>query len=97
MSTPTEITTFLKTTGMSLGLFAAADFPSRTVLIPPGSKLLFFTDGLTDGIAGEEPEERICQAIVEPGPTISNLQTLVRPEFNEDDITMLLLTRVVSE
>jgi hypothetical protein len=56
-------------------------------------QIAFFTDGLTDGIGGETPEERVCEAIAR-GATISNLQSLLSPKFNEDDITMILLTRL---
>jgi serine phosphatase RsbU (regulator of sigma subunit) len=87
-------TSFLESTGMPLGLVREAAFQSQTVIIPPGGKLLFFTDGLTDGIGGERPEERVCEAIADPGPTISNLQALLSPKFNDDDITILLLTRL---
>ena len=90
-------TTLLESTGMPLGLVPQAVFQSQTVVIPPTGKLLLFTDGLTDGIAGENPEESICEAIARPESTISNLQTLVSPQFNDDDITMLLLTRLVPE
>jgi serine phosphatase RsbU (regulator of sigma subunit) len=90
-------TTFLESTGMPLGLVREAGFQSQTVIIPPGGKLLFFTDGLTDGIGGERPEDRVCEAIAQPGPTISNLEALLSPKFNDDDITMLVLTRLVPE
>lgn len=90
-------TSLLESTGMPLGLVLEAVFQSQTVIIPPGGKLLLFTDGLTDGISGETPEERVCEAIAHPGPTISNLQALLSPKFNDDDITMLLLTRLVLE
>ena len=88
-----DSTTFLESTGMPLGLLPEAVFQSQKVIIPPGGKLLFFTDGLTDGIGGQTPEERVCEAIGNPGPTMSNLKALLSPKFNEDDITILLLTR----
>jgi len=52
---------------------------------------------LTDGIGGESPEERAGAALADPGPTISNVQALLDPKFNEDDITLLLLTRLSLE
>jgi phosphoserine phosphatase RsbU/P len=86
--------TFLDSTGMPLGLVREAKFDCKTSVIPPGGKLLFFTDGLTDGIGGDAPEERISAVIRdEPGPVISKLTSLVDPKFNEDDITILLITR----
>jgi serine phosphatase RsbU (regulator of sigma subunit) len=87
-------TSFLESTGMPLGLVRDGKFQSQTVIIPRGGKLLFFTDGLTDGIGGEMPEKRVCEAIAPSGATISNLQSLLSPKFNEDDITIILLTRL---
>lgn len=58
--------TFLESTGMPLGLVPEAEFDRKTTVIPPGGRLLFFTDGLTDGIGGQEPEELVC----EPSETI---------------------------
>jgi serine phosphatase RsbU (regulator of sigma subunit) len=84
----------LESTGMPLGLIHGADFKCQKVVIPPGGTLLFFTDGLTDGIGGEKPEERVCEVIAgKPASAISNLQSLLSPNFNDDDITILLLTR----
>jgi sigma-B regulation protein RsbU (phosphoserine phosphatase) len=40
--------TFLESTGMPLGLLTEAEFECQRVVIPPGGKLLFFTDGLMD-------------------------------------------------
>lgn len=88
--------TFLESTGMPLGLVPEAEFECQRVVLPPGGKLLFFTDGLTDGIGGQKPEERVCEAIADhSGPTMSNLKSLISSSFNEDDITILLLTRIV--
>jgi sigma-B regulation protein RsbU (phosphoserine phosphatase) len=87
--------TFLESTGMPLGLVPEAEFECQRVVIPPGGELLFFTDGLTDGIGGQNPEERICEAIAgHSGPVMSNLTSLINPKFNEDDITILLLSRL---
>jgi phosphoserine phosphatase RsbU/P len=88
--------TLLESTGIPLGLILEAEFEWKRVLIPPGGKLLFFTDGLTDGIGGQKPEERVCEAIADgSGSAMSNLKSLINPKFNEDDITILLLKRVV--
>lgn len=63
--------------------------------IPQGGRLLFFTDGLTDGIGGENPEEHVCEVIGgDSGPTVAKLKSLINPKFSGDDITILLLTRV---
>jgi len=90
-------TTFLGPTGIPLGLLRETAFQAQRVVIPATGKLLFYTDGLTDGIGDENPEERVGAALAFPGPTISNLQALLDPKFNEDDITLLLLTRLSLE
>lgn len=88
---------FLEATGLPLGLFAAAKYEERTAAIPPGGVLLLFTDGLTDSIAGEAPQDRLRDALaVDPSRSLSNLKALVDPRLSEDDITILLLRRAVS-
>ena len=84
----------LEATGMPLGLFSEAAFEARTTLLPPGGALLVFTDGLTDSIPGENAENRLCDALADSsGRTMSILKSLVDPEFNEDDVTILLVKR----
>jgi len=88
-------TTFLESTGIPLGLVPEAQFQCQSVFLPSGGKLLVFTDGLTDGIGGQEPEERVCEAIRnDPEIAMSSFTSLLNPKFNEDDITILLLTRL---
>jgi phosphoserine phosphatase RsbU/P len=87
--------TFLEATGQPLGLFADAEYESRAAVIGPGGTLLMFTDGLTDSIQGEHPENRLRDAFAESaGKTMANLKSLVDPKFNEDDVTILLVKRV---
>ena len=84
----------LEATGMPLGLFSEAAYEARATLLPPGGALLVFTDGLTDSIPGETAENRLCDALADSsGRTMSILKSLVDPEFNEDDVTILLLKR----
>jgi serine phosphatase RsbU (regulator of sigma subunit) len=88
-------TTFLESTGVPLGLLRDAQFQCKRVTIPHGGRLLFFTDGLTDGIGGQRPEERVCAAIASDSMrAMSSLTSLLNPQFNEDDVTILLLTRL---
>jgi phosphoserine phosphatase RsbU/P len=88
-------TTFLESTGIPLGLMQQAQFQCRRVIIPPGGKLLFLTDGLTDGIEDPNPEERVCEAIGnDAAKAMSRITSLLNPEFNDDDVTLLLLTRL---
>lgn len=87
-------TTFLEATGLPLGLFGDAEYEARKAVMSRGSTLLLFTDGLTDSIQGEHPENRICHAFAESaGQMMANLKTLVDPKFNEDDVTILLVNR----
>ena len=84
----------LEATGMPLGLFPEAAYEARTALLPPGGALLVFTDGLTDSISGENAENRLRDALADTsGSTMSILKSLVDPEFNEDDVTILLVKR----
>src|SRR5271166_995412 len=86
--------TFLEATGPPLGLFVDAEYQTSTAHMGRGSTLLIFTDGLTDSIEGEHPENRLCDALAESaGRTMANLKSLVDPKFNEDDITILLVKR----
>jgi len=84
----------LEATGMPLGLFPQAAYEARTALLSPGGALLVFTDGLTDSISGENAENRLRDALADTsGSTMSILKSLVDPEFNEDDVTILLVKR----
>jgi serine phosphatase RsbU (regulator of sigma subunit) len=56
-------TIFLEAAGLPLGLFADAQHEARTATMSPDSTLLLFSDGLTDSIPGEHPENRLLAAI----------------------------------
>lgn len=87
-------TAFLDTTGMPLGLFAEAEFEANKAVLRPGGALLIFTDGLTDSIPGQNSEDRLRDALADSsGRTMSILQSLVDPKYNEDDVTILLVKR----
>jgi sigma-B regulation protein RsbU (phosphoserine phosphatase) len=86
----------LEATGVPLGLFPEAAYEARTALLAPGGALLVFTDGLTDSISGENVENRLRDALADSSQrTMSILKSLVDPEINEDDVTILLLQRDV--
>ncbi len=88
-------TTFLEATGLPLGLFADAQYESRTAVMSRGSTLLMFSDGLTDSIRGEHAENRLLDALAErAAQTMANLKSLIDPKFNEDDVTILLVKRI---
>jgi serine phosphatase RsbU (regulator of sigma subunit) len=87
-------TTFLQATGMPLGLFTGAEYKVGTAVIPPGGALLLFTDGLADSIPGDNPADRLCGALADnSGRTMATLESLIDPELNGDDVTILLLKR----
>jgi len=87
-------TIFLEATGLPLGLYPDAKFEARTTSIDRGATLLLFSDGLTDSIQGEYPENRLRDAIAGPAcHTMDNLKLLIDPKFNEDDVTILLVKR----
>jgi serine phosphatase RsbU (regulator of sigma subunit) len=87
-------TTCLEATGMPMGLQSSAEYEARTGIVPKGGTLLLFTDGLTDSVGGEDPEGRLRKAIAEtPAKSLTNIRSLIDPQFNEDDITILVLTR----
>ena len=85
---------YLEATGLPLGLFAGAQYEVRTQTVRPGGSLLLFTDGLTDSIAGEDPEGSLRGALGDdPQQTMSRLKALVNPKQREDDVTILLVKR----
>ena len=88
-------TTLLEATGLPLGLFADAHFETRTAAIDLGGTLLLFSDGLTDSIQGEHPNNRLRDAFADSATqTVANLKSLVDSKFNEDDVSILVLKRM---
>ncbi|MGO9337929.1 MAG: PP2C family protein-serine/threonine phosphatase [Terracidiphilus sp.] len=84
----------LEATGMPLGLFPEATYRVESALLPPGGALLLFTDGLPDSISGENAEECLRNALADASRnTMQILKSLVDPDFNEDDVTILLVRR----
>jgi sigma-B regulation protein RsbU (phosphoserine phosphatase) len=84
----------LEATGMPLGLFPDEAYETRQALLSPGGALLIFTDGFTDSISGENPEERVRDALADTSAnTMQLLKSLVEPHFNKDDVTIMLVKR----
>ncbi len=84
----------LEATGMPLGLFSKAVYEARTALLSPGGALLVFTDGLTDSIPGENAERLLCDVLADSSSrTMPVLKSLIDPQFNEDDVTIVLVKR----
>ena len=78
------------------GFFLGAPWISRRcrAVLLPGGALPLFTDGLTDSTPGENPEDRLHDVLANGSAKgITALQLLVGPKFNEDDVTILLVTR----
>jgi phosphoserine phosphatase RsbU/P len=87
-------TTFLEATGLPLGILAEAKYESRTAVIQPDGALLFFTDGLADSITAKNPEECLRDVLDDRSSNkMTRLKSLVDPELNEDDVTILLVER----
>ena len=85
----------LAATGVPLGLFDGAEYKSGSAVLEPGGAILLFTDGLTDAIAGDRPEERLhCALAADRLNTLSTIKFLVDPAFNEDDVTIVLVRRM---
>lgn len=85
---------FLKATGIPLVLFADTEYKIDTAVLGRGGALLLFTDGLTDSIGGDDPEDRLRNALADPlGTKISDLRSLINAKLNQDDVTMLLVKR----
>jgi len=85
---------FLEATGLPLGLFGGATYEKRVATLAPGETLLLYTDGLTDSIFGDSPQERLRTAVTgDPRRSLSNLHALVDARLVEDDVTVVLMTR----
>lgn len=79
---------------MPLGLFSDAAYTLGGAVLPPNGTLLLFTDGLPDSIAGENGEDRLREAVaLGLDNKMHLLVSLIDPHFNEDDVTILLVTR----
>ncbi len=67
-------------------------FRNDTPALHLGGALLLFRDGLSDSIPGNDPENRLREALADnQGRTMSRLKSLVDPKFNKDDVTILLV------
>ena len=91
-------TKLLEATGLPLGLFAAASYEKRVTALAPGETLLIYTDGLTDSVRGDDPQDRLRSAVTaDPRKSLSNLKALIDPKLNEDDVTVLLTKRAAAD
>ena len=94
----------LKASATPIGILPFAEYESETLDFPPGSRLLFYTDGLTEVSQGEEEfgADRLLAAFIECNSPecAAILETLWEQlrrfsgsEAQEDDMTALALMR----
>jgi serine phosphatase RsbU (regulator of sigma subunit) len=85
----------LAATGLPLGLMRGSEYASGSTALPEGGSLLLFTDGLTDGISGDDPEGRLRAVMLgRPAEIMPRLKALLQPRLNQDDVTILLVRRL---
>ena len=94
----------LKASGTPIGILSFAEYESETLDFPSGSRLLFYTDGLTEVAQGEEEfgadrllaafsecNSQECAAMLEA--LWEQLRRFSGSEAQEDDMTALALMR----
>ncbi len=66
LTSPDGTTHMLEASGTPLGMLPGMSYSSETLPFPPGSKLLFYTDGLTEVFRGDDEfgTERLVEAFV---------------------------------
>jgi serine phosphatase RsbU (regulator of sigma subunit) len=103
---PDGSTCFFEATGTPLGLLPGMRYTSEKCAFPPGSRLLFYTDGLTEAFRGDEefgPErlmEHFSKCLSPKADGILDALWKAIGEFVEggpqgDDMTALVLCRSV--
>jgi sigma-B regulation protein RsbU (phosphoserine phosphatase) len=85
-------------TGALIGLASSAQRPVRTVQIPPGALLCFYTDGLVErpGEVIDDGLDRLCQVVTAQSPEAACaavMGALVGSEPARDDIALLMIRR----
>ncbi len=94
-------------TGTPLGLFQQMSYTSERRKVPPGTRLLFYTDGLTEVFRGDEefgPERLLEEFSRCPGAesrcyarcNVGGYQSVLRRRPQGDDMTALVLCRGVA-
>jgi sigma-B regulation protein RsbU (phosphoserine phosphatase) len=67
-------------TGLPLG-FGVSAYPEHAVTLPPGARLLLYSDGITEAMNGEYEEygpARLIDHFLQPGACAQNLLERVR-------------------
>ncbi len=84
--------------GLPLGLMCGGDYSETTVALSPGSRLVFYSDGITEAANEEEQEyglERLARHVAEPHASAVSIVDDVRA-FTEgvalnDDATVVFV------
>jgi len=87
-------------TGLPLGL-GASTYPERTITLGPGTKLLFYTDGITEAMDTTEEEfgpDRLIKHFIEPDACVDSLIAEVQrygagSEHTDDATAVLIRSR----
>jgi sigma-B regulation protein RsbU (phosphoserine phosphatase) len=84
-------------TGLPLGL-GPSSYPQRTIMLAPGTKLLFYTDGITEAMNGTDEEygpTRLIEHFLDPEACVDSLiaevQRFGTGSDRTDDATALLI------
>jgi phosphoserine phosphatase RsbU/P len=87
--------------GLPLGI-AASEYPPTSIKLTPGSRLLLYSDGITDMLNAEREEfgcDRLCQHLLRPDVTADSILEEVK-RFSAgappaDDATVVLVRRAL--
>ena len=104
---PDRSTYWLKASATPIGILSFADYKSETLDFPPGSRLLFYTDGLTEVFRGDEEfgSDRLLASFLECNSPESaaildtlwdELGRFSTDESQQDDMTALALMRTIA-
>jgi sigma-B regulation protein RsbU (phosphoserine phosphatase) len=87
--------------GLPLGL-GCGDYSEARITLSPGSKLIFYSDGITEAVNGNEEEfgaNRLVEHAAKPGASAVTLVDEVRSFANgagvRDDASAVFLSRIV--
>ena len=88
-------------TGLMIGIAPDAQRPVRTVRVPPGAVLCFYTDGLVErpGELIDDGLARLCRAVTAQSPgtaCAAVMGALVGSEPARDDIALLMIRRQIT-
>jgi sigma-B regulation protein RsbU (phosphoserine phosphatase) len=91
-------TQFLDTErGLPLGL-SCGDYSETTVTLSPGSRLVFYSDGITEAVDADEQEyglERLAEHAVTPGASavsiVDNVRLFANGSGVRDDATVVFV------